>query len=126
MTAPTFLDKAQESLGAAQLLLQHGCANSAANRSYYAVFHAARAALIAARLVTAQQKWGHDAIQGQFQKLTRQKKIYPAYMNHDLSRLRAVREVADYHPDMVSSRTARDVVKTAAVFVTHVLRETQP
>lgn len=121
-----FLDKATEALKAAELLRDQGCFNSAANRSYYAVFHASRAALVAAGLATAQQKWSHEAIQGQFQRLTRQKKVYPAHMNHDLSRLRAVREVADYDPDLVNSRTARDMVRTASVFVTNVLKETQP
>ena len=126
MSPPAFLDKAQEALKAAQLLLEQGCTNSAANRTYYAVFHAARAALIAARMSTTQQKWSHEAIQGQFQRLTRQKKIYPAHMNQDLSRLSAIRELADYDADLVNFKTARDVVKTASVFVAKVIKETQP
>lgn len=126
VSPPAFLDKAQEALKAAELLLDQGCFNSAANRSYYAVFHAARAALIAARLGTPQQKWSHLAIQGQFNLLTRRRKVYPAHMNSDLPRLRSVREVADYDSELVNSKAARDVVKTASVFVSNVIKETQP
>ena len=39
------LDRAQESLKAAELCLQAGLVNSAASRAYYAMFQAAQAAL---------------------------------------------------------------------------------
>lgn len=126
MSSPAFLDKALESVKAAQLLESQGCLNSAANRSYYAVFHAARAALVSAGLGTPHQKWSHEAIQGQFHQLTRRRKIYAAHMNADLSRLRSIRELADYDAQMVSSRDARDAVRTATAFVMAVEKETQP
>lgn len=126
MSSPAFLDKALEAVEAARLLASQSCLNSAANRSYYAVFHAARAALVSAGLAGPHQKWSHEAIQGQFHQLTRRRKIYPARMNGDLSHLRSVRELADYDVEMVSSKDVRDVVKTATAFVMAVEKGTQP
>lgn len=47
MTSQTFMGKARSALGAASLLLDNGFADDACNRAYYAMFDAARAALLA-------------------------------------------------------------------------------
>lgn len=117
MSTPPFLEKAQEGLAAARALMEVGCYNSAANRAYYAVFNAARAAMIAAGTSTAEQTWSHMAIHGQFQKLTRQRKTYPAHMVADILDLRLAREMADYGPDLVPSKSATRLVKVASRFV---------
>ena len=118
-----FLEKAQEAIAAAQLLIEASCLQSAANRAYYAVFHAARAALIAAHLSSPERVWSHLLIQGGFSQLVHRQKIYPAHLLSDIAWLRTVRELADYQQDMVSSRMAREAVKRAAVFVKTVIQQ---
>ena len=71
MSLPPFLEKAQEALKAAQALLGLDCFGSAANRAYYAAFHATRAALVAAELSSEDRKWSHEALQGKLGQLTR-------------------------------------------------------
>jgi uncharacterized protein (UPF0332 family) len=44
--APAFMRKAVSSLGAARLLLENGYTDEACSRAYYAMFDAARAALL--------------------------------------------------------------------------------
>ncbi|OZB32613.1 MAG: DNA-binding protein, partial [Ferrovum sp. 34-44-207] len=46
MTPETVLDKADRAISSAEVLLLDGDAEGASNRSYYAMFNAARAALI--------------------------------------------------------------------------------
>lgn len=118
-----FLEKAQESLRAARLLLENGCLNSTANRAYYAAFHAARASLIAAGESSAEQAWSHDALQAEFaNRLINRRKVYPATLKDSLRRRIQWREVADYRKAMVSLRTAKDVVRIAEEFVSQVER----
>jgi uncharacterized protein (UPF0332 family) len=114
----SFQKKARESLRAAQLLLESGCVNSVANRSYYAAFHAARAAIIASGLSTSEKRWAHEALQGKFSELIRQKKAYPSHIKSYLMELIAVRELADYGLEMVSLRVAKECVRKATEFVT--------
>lgn len=120
---PPFLAKAREALRAAHLLLAESCVGSATNRSYYAVFNAARGALVAAGVSSAEQRWSHEAIQGGFSLLIHRRKIYPAHLGADLSWLRGVRDLADYGVEMVSSKIARDAVKRADRFVELVAQE---
>jgi uncharacterized protein (UPF0332 family) len=49
LNAEAFLRKAHSSLGAARLLLVNGYTDEASSRAYYAMFDAARAALIASQ-----------------------------------------------------------------------------
>lgn len=123
MEEPPFLAKAREAMRAAQLLLEDGCTTSATNRSYYAVFHAARAALVAAGESAADHRWSHEAIQGGFSRLIHRRKIYPAHLGTDLPWLRGVRDLADYGLELISSRMARDAVKRAGRFVELVAQE---
>jgi uncharacterized protein (UPF0332 family) len=117
--------KAQEALKSAHLLIENHCMNSAANRAYYAVFHAARAALVAARLSSPHRSWSHEAIQGGFSQLTHRRKVYAVHLLSDLKLLHDVRLLADYSVDPVSFKQARTVVKKADEFVTQVAEEIQ-
>lgn len=126
MSATTFLEKADESLKSAQVLIAQGCANSAANRCYYAAFHATRAALINGGVGAADKRWSHEGIQGDLSRLTRQKKVYPAHLLADLSSLRDLRDVADYKSQMVSLKAARGAVKMTEDFVGAVKKVVQP
>jgi uncharacterized protein (UPF0332 family) len=126
MSASPFLAKANEALKAAQILLDQGCADSAANRAYYASFHAARAALIAAGVSSAGRFWSHEAVPGGLSQLVHRRKRYPAHLVGDLAGLLDVRLVADYREETVSLREARRSVKTAAAFVSIIDAGIQP
>lgn len=126
MAEKLFLAKAQDALRAAQLLLHHGQPNSVANRAYYAAFHAARAALIRFNISAASRRWPHDALQSAFSQLIRSKKLEPAHLKGHLPEMLAVRELADYGLEMVSSRVAKDAVRRAAELVAAVEKKISP
>lgn len=98
-------------------MVEQGCTGSAANRCYYAAFHATRSALIKAGVGTADRRWSHEGIQGDLSLLTRRRKLYPAHLLADLSSLRDLRDVADYQPQAVSLKSARGAVKMTEEFV---------
>ena len=63
-----WLAKATENLTAAELRLQHGLRDASVNRSYYAMFHAAIAALIHHGIQKRGQIWKHDFVQAEFSR----------------------------------------------------------
>jgi len=113
------LDRAQESLKAAQLCLRDGLVNSAASRAYYAIFQAAQVAMAIAGF--PRDEWSHQGLQAAFaSELIHHRKIYPAvFRDYLLSGLRT-RQVADYGVEGVSRKTAQRLVLRAASFVTAV------
>ena len=66
--ATIFLAKAEASLAGAESELSQGRFDNGANRSYYACFQAAVAALIVAgiRPPSHDGRWGHDFVQARF------------------------------------------------------------
>jgi uncharacterized protein (UPF0332 family) len=73
-----YLAKAQESLAGAESEFANGRYNNCANRSYYACFQAAIAALLHAGIQprSPQGQWGHDFVQAELigQLINRQKR----------------------------------------------------
>lgn len=122
MMMTQFDTKAQEAIDSATLLLKRGWTNSAANRAYYDVFHAARAALIAAGISGPERAWSHKALQAAFSQLVRQRKAYPAHMASTLNYNREVREIADYQSQVVSLRSADAAVRRGQEFVGHIVK----
>ena len=109
------LDRAQESLTAAQLCLQNGLANSAASRAYYAIFQAAQVAMAISG--SPQDEWSHQGLQASFaRELTHRRKVYPAAFREYLSYGFGVRRAADYQSG-VSRKIAQRLVNRAASFV---------
>ena len=117
MSDRPFLAKAEEAATAAETLLERNLLDSAATRAYYAVFHAARAALVAAGVSAPARGWSHEAIQGGFAQLTHRRKLYSSELLSDLPQLLNVRLLADYAAESVSSRQAENAVKRAKRFV---------
>lgn len=78
------IERAQESLKAAQLCLQKGLANSAASRAYYAMFQAAQVAMSV--VGSPQSEWSHHGLQADFvTELIRRRKMYSAVFRDYLS-----------------------------------------
>ena len=110
------LDRAQESLQAAELCLQAGYVNSTASRAYYAMFQAAQVALETAGFTRT--TWSHAVLQATFTtELISRRKMYPAVFRDYLSTGIRVRHVADYGGPGVSQKVARRVLQRATAFV---------
>ncbi len=110
------LERARESLQAAQVCLREGLINSAASRAYYALFQAAQVAMAIAG--SPRDEWSHAGLQSAFiRELIHQRKIYPAVFRDYLSSGLCMRHVADYGREGVSRKTAQRLVHRAASFV---------
>ena len=114
------LERAQESLHAANLCLQTGYVNSAASRAYYAMFQSAQVALEAAGFTRA--TWGqHAVLQATFTaELIARRKVYPAALRDYLSTGLRARHAADYGASGISQKVAQRMLRRATRFVTAV------
>jgi uncharacterized protein (UPF0332 family) len=113
------IERAQESLKAAQLCLREGLANSAASRAYYAMFQAAQVAMSV--VDSTRNEWSHHGLQAAFaSELIHRRKVYPTVFRDYLSSGLRVRHVADYGLAGVSGKTAQRLVHRAVSFVTAV------
>ncbi|MCH7810161.1 MAG: HEPN domain-containing protein [Chloroflexi bacterium] len=116
--AERYLAKSGESLASARADARARRYNSAANRSYYAAFQAAVAALIVAGIRPADDDWGHRFVMTQFSgKLIRRRKLLPAALRATLQELFDRRVTADYSSENVSAGDARGAVKRAGRLV---------
>jgi uncharacterized protein (UPF0332 family) len=100
-----YLTKAQESLAGAQSEAEQERYNNSANRSYYACFQAAIAALQHAGITPPRggNDWSHAFVQASFVgQLINRRKLYPTRLRQALMRNMAVRHAADYESDHVS------------------------
>lgn len=108
MTA--FWPKAEEAARSARLLLDAGDANGAANRAYYAMFNAARAALAARTDLPIADVRRHTAVLQLFSlHLVKTGLIDPA-VSADLNEVFKVRAVADYDELPLSTDEAKELV----------------
>jgi uncharacterized protein (UPF0332 family) len=114
-----YLRKARESLASAQADATAKRYNSAANRSYYASFQAAVAALIHTGIRPDNNQWQHRFVNNQFSgRLVRRRKLLAGDLPAMLDDLFRIRVVADYESSDVSRldgvrsvRNARRVVE---------------
>lgn len=119
------VERARESLRAAQLCLQEGLVNSAARRAYYAMFQAAQIALEAIS-IRPEREWSHQRLQGVFVgELIHRRKIYPSVFRDYLSSGLIIRQSADYGQAGVSRKIAQRLVHRAASFVAAVEEKAQ-
>jgi len=110
------LNRAHESLNAAELCLKESFVNSAASRAYYAMFQAAQVALEAEGL--ARTEWTHRGLHSSFnQDLIYRKKAYPRVFRNYLTSALTVRQAADHGEPGVSAKIAERQVRRAKAFV---------
>ncbi|BDG59735.1 HEPN domain-containing protein [Caldinitratiruptor microaerophilus] len=106
---------AQESLSAAEILLDHGKTRSAANRAYYAMFHAASAALW---LLGAGPFHKHAAVISEFGRLLAAPQLIPRHLHRSLIDAEELRHAADYDPSApIPSGDAQRQVEAARTFL---------
>ena len=114
------LAKAQEFVQTAQQCLQEDRYNAAVNRAYYAMFHAARAALAA--VARDRLQWSHVGLHAPFaMEMVRRQKLYPLLCVHALTAAMELRHIADYSEVQISRRQATQAVRAAEDFLARVL-----
>lgn len=118
-----YLTRAEESLAGAASELANGRPHNSANRSYYACFQAAIAALTRAG-VRPSSRWKHDTVQAQFVGLLiNRRRLYPAALRTVLADNLVLRLTADCRTDAVSAIEAARAARRTRVFVEAVRQE---
>jgi uncharacterized protein (UPF0332 family) len=108
--------KAVEAYKAARLLYEHGYPNGAANRAYYSMFNAARAAL--ARLDPALARTRrHATITGRFSKYLVHERGVDPELGRAFNLAFELRMIADYEPEGLEMEDARGLVTFAENFL---------
>lgn len=110
------LAKAIHACASARLLLQTDDLDGACNRAYYAMFHAARAALIAAGVADAGGKT-HSGVIAAFGLHLVKSGAFPVELGRSLNHVEHVRMIADYRNEAVGIDDVRAAVDQAAAFV---------
>lgn len=124
MKAADLLDKAMRALASARLLLDSGDVDGACNRAYYAMFDAARSALLATDAPTAPElAKTHGGLITAFSLHLVKTGRVPVEFGKALNRVADIRLVADYTGDQVDTETARWAVGEAERFVAELRRD---
>ncbi len=124
--AEIYLIKAYESVAGAESEFANGRYDNCANRSYYACFQAAIAALLHAGVIPQRQQrtWGHSFVQAEFiRRLINRQKVYPAHLRTVMSNNLNLRHTADYEPDRVTQREARRALQRSREFIAAINQE---
>lgn len=125
--AAVFLAKAEESLAGAESEHANRRFQNCANRSYYACYQAAVAALLQHRIYPRGARWGHDTVQAQFVgELINRRKRYPAELRDVFERLFLLRQTADYGADFISEIQSARAIRRARKLVDAVGRLERP
>ena len=110
--------KAERAAVSAKLLLDAGDLDGACNRAYYAMFDAARAALLASGApIESEVARTHSGLIAAFSLHMVKSGRVPVELGRTLNRVEQIRLIADYKGDAVESEQAVWAVQQAAVFV---------
>jgi uncharacterized protein (UPF0332 family) len=119
--------KADTACSSARALLDLGDVDGAANRAYYAMFDAARAALLASGApVEPDIGRTHSGLIGAFGNFLVKNGPVSKEVGRLLNRAHEIRLVADYKDDSVEPADARAVVEQAETFVAAMRAEFMP
>ena len=118
MNAQDLLAKAIQAAASAKLLLDAGDADGACNRAYYAMFDAARAALLASGApVPAEIAKTHSGLISAFSLHLVKSGRVPVEFGKTLNKAEELRLIADYKGDPIENDAASWVVSEAHSFV---------
>jgi uncharacterized protein (UPF0332 family) len=110
--------KAQRALASAHTLLQDNDSDGACNRAYYAMFDAARAALIASKApVPPEIAKTHSGLIAAFSLHLVKPGLFPVELGRSFNKAEDLRLMADYKGDPISAEDALWVVQQAQAFV---------
>jgi uncharacterized protein (UPF0332 family) len=121
------MGKASRAAASARLLLDAGDVDGACNRAYYAMFDAARAALLwsGSEVSTTVAKTHSGLISAFSLHLVKTGKL-PVELGKTLNRAAEIRLIADYTGDEVTQDKAQWVIEQAGLFVEAVQRKIAP
>lgn len=114
MKAKELMVKAVRATVSAKVLLDAGDADGACNRAYYAMFDAARAALLASGHEVGKT---HRGLLNSFANDLVKNELIPKEMGRLLKRAETFRYVADYSEELVELSDALEMVAQAEIFV---------
>ncbi|MEI7867023.1 MAG: HEPN domain-containing protein [Candidatus Methylumidiphilus sp.] len=118
MNARELMVKAERAMESARLLLDAGDADGACNRAYYAMFDAARAALLASKApVATEVARTHGGLISAFSLHLVKTGLIPVGLGRTLNRAEEIRLIADYRGDPIERDMAVWVVEQAEAFV---------
>lgn len=123
MKAQDLMAKAVQAAASAKVLLDTGDADGASNRAYYAMFDAARAALLASGFDVGKT---HKGVLNAFSDRLVKNGPLPKEMGRLLKHAETFRYVADYEGDPVELSDAREMVEQAETFVAAMRAEFMP
>ncbi|SFU34477.1 Uncharacterized protein, contains HEPN domain, UPF0332 family [Nitrosomonas eutropha] len=119
LTSGILMAKANTACLPARALLNLGDVDGATNRAYYAMFDAARAALLASGApVESNIGRTHSGLIGAFSNFLVKNGPVSKEVGRLLNRAHEIRLVADYKGDSVEPADAREIVEQAEIFVT--------
>jgi len=115
--AERLLGKAEVKLSAARELYAKGFFEDSASRSYYAMFHAARAALTKVGVTTRT----HEGTVSEFGRRLVLEGVFPRDLGRALAEAKAARETYEYSATMeIASDEAEALLKDAERFVSQI------
>ena len=118
MNAQELMVKAHRALASARKLLDDNDGDGACNRAYYAMFDAARAALIASKApVPPEIAKTHSGLIAAFSLHLVKPNLFPVELGRSLNKAEDLRLVADYKGDSISAEEAQWAVQQADAFV---------
>ncbi len=127
LTPETMMTKASTACSSARALLDLGDVDGAANRAYYAMFDAARAALLASDAPVGQDICRtHSGLIGAFGNHLVKNGPVSKEVGRLLNRAHEIRLIADYNGDSVELDDAREMVKQSEIFVSAMQTEFMP
>ena len=121
MNAQDLMTKAQRALASAHTLLADGDNDGACNRAYYAMFDAARAALIASKApVPPEIAKTHSGLISAFSLHLVKSGRFPVELGKSFNKVEDLRLVADYKGDPIEAAEAKWAVEQSQQFVAHI------
>lgn len=124
MNGNELMTKALRAATSARLLFDAGDVDGACNRAYYAMFDAARAALVLTGApVEVEVARTHGGLISAFSLHLVKPGRIPVELGRSLNRAEEIRLIADYRGDQIEIEQALWVVEQAARFVRHIQAE---
>ena len=121
MNAQDLMTKAQRALASAHTLLADGDNDGACNRAYYAMFDAARAALIASKApVPPEIAKTHSGLISAFSLHLVKSGRFPVELGKSFNKVEDLRLVADYKGDPIEAAEAKWAVQQSQQFVAQI------
>lgn len=114
MSSTEYLAKAQHAAASARSLLDNGDLEGASNRAYYAMLHAARAALLD---VGEPAVGKHGTIIGRFGLRFVKDGPVPLELGRAINNAQHLRNISDYHPGPPDGEAVAATVSSAEQFV---------